>query len=309
MISLPATFLVSAQENKQRLDHFLTNALAGAHSRSQVAEFVKDGLVTVNGHVITKPSLPIQQGQTIAVIIPQPRLFPLTPQKIEFEVIAEEKDFLVINKPAGLMVHHASSAPEAATLVQGLLYKYPDFSNFESNERPGIVHRLDKDTSGLILVARTPQALTALAQLFKSRSLEKKYHALVSGWTPRQGTIDLPIGRHPHTRTSMSINGIAARSAITHYKALSYYENDITLLECTIVTGRTHQIRVHCAHEKFPVLGDAVYGTASPLIGRQALHAYALTFEYRGTRYSYTAPYPADFASAIKNLKEEPSDS
>ncbi len=309
MISLPLVFLVGAEQDTQRLDQFLTTALAGQHSRSQIASFIKEGAVTVNGLPAIKPSLLVVDGQTITITIPQPPLFPLAPQAIEFEILAEEQDFLVINKPAGLMVHHATSAPEAKTLVQGLLHKYPEFSQFESNERPGIVHRLDKDTSGLILVARNPQALTALANLFKNRSLEKKYHALVAGWPARQGTIDLPIGRHPGNRTVMSINGLAARSAITHYNALTYYTNNITLLECTIVTGRTHQIRVHCAHEKFPIVGDPVYGASSPLIGRQALHAYSIAFEYKGKQYAYTAPYPQDFTAAIQKLVEEPVDS
>jgi len=309
MNSLPIPFIVSAQEDRQRLDHFLTSALAGAHSRSQITQFIKEGAVTLNGLPTTKPGHLVLQGQTVAITIPHPPLFPLTPQAVEFEIIAEEKDFLVINKPAGLMVHHATSAPEATTLVHGLLHRYPEFSKFEGSERPGIVHRLDKDTSGLILVARNPQALTALAHLFKTRTLEKKYHALVAAWTPKYGTIDLPIGRHPGIRTSMSINGIAARSAITHYTALAYYTNRMTLLECTIITGRTHQIRVHCAHEKFPIVGDALYGASTPLINRQALHAYSLSFEYKGKKYAYTAPYPADFSAAIQTLREEPTDS
>ncbi|MDQ5940461.1 MAG: rRNA synthase [Candidatus Dependentiae bacterium] len=309
MISLPLVFLVAAEQDKQRLDQFLTAALAGQHSRSQIASFIKEGAVTVDSLLAVKPSLPVIFGQTVTITIPQPPLFPLAPQVIDFEIIAEEQDFLVINKPAGLMVHHATSAPEANTLVQGLLHKYPEFSQFESNERPGIVHRLDKDTSGLILVARNPQALTVLADLFKNRSLEKKYHALVAGWPTRIGTIDLPIGRHPGNRTAMSAHGLAARSAITHYKVLTYYTNNTTLLECTIVTGRTHQIRVHCAHEKFPIVGDIVYGTQSPLIARQALHAYSIAFEYKGKRYAYTAPYPQDFTTAIQKLVEEPADS
>ncbi|MDQ5890540.1 MAG: rRNA synthase [Candidatus Dependentiae bacterium] len=308
MNSLPTTFSVDASSDKQRLDQFLTSALAGHHSRSQITLFIKQGAVTVENAVTTKPSYPVSTGQTVGIVVPQPPLFPLTPHPVSFEIIAEEKDFLVINKPAGLVVHHATSAPDAVTLVHGLLHRYPEFSQFESNERPGIVHRLDKDTSGLILVARNPQALTALAALFKDRKIQKKYHAIVAGWPERTGTIDLPIGRHPIHRHTMSVNGTASRHATTHYQTLAYYQHAMALVEFTIVTGRTHQIRVHAAHQRFSILGDEVYGSGNLLIGRQALHAHFLSFEYKGTRYTYTAPYPSDFSAALEKLLPEPTD-
>jgi 23S rRNA pseudouridine1911/1915/1917 synthase len=298
----PTLFLVSDSAEQQRLDHFLTAAFAGAHSRSQIASFIKNGAVSINGRVITKPSWPVTTGTSISVHVPNPPLLALTARSVDFEIIAEEEDFLVINKPAGLTVHHAASAPGEITLVHGLLARYPEFSDFDGSQRPGIVHRLDKNTSGLLLVARNPQALTALAELFKDRALEKKYHAFVAGWPPRKGTIDLPIGRDPIHRHKMSSPGVASRNAITHYQAIHYYQHAISLLELTIVTGRTHQIRVHCAHNHFPVLGDTTYGSASTLINRQALHAYSLGFTYKDTRYSYIAPYPTDMAYLATTL-------
>jgi len=303
MSSAPLTFFVTESEAGIRLDQFLTTALDGAHSRSHIAHWIKQAAVTINAKTVTKPSSPVNPGQLITLTIPHPPLFPLTPQAVPFDVIAEEQDFLIINKPAGLVVHHSISAPHDISLVHGLLERYPEFQQFDSTERPGIVHRLDKDTSGLLIVARNPQALTTLAALFKSRSIHKQYHALVVGYPPRSGTISLPIGRDPIHRHKMSINGIAPRHATTHYTVLEYFENNTTLLELTIVTGRTHQIRVHCSHEKFPILGDSVYGLPSKLIDRQALHAKTLSFEYKGILYSYTAPYPSDFQNALKTIK------
>lgn len=302
----PTLFLVPDFATNQRLDHFLTTAFNGSHSRSQIASFIKENAVSINNKIVTKPSWPVVAGTTIAVIIPAPPLLALTPQAVSFEVIAQEPDFLIINKPAGLTVHHAASAPHEITLVHGLLERYPEFSQFDGSQRPGIVHRLDKNTSGLLLVARNPQALTQLAALFKNRSLTKKYHAFVAGWPPRQGSIDLPIGRDPIHRHKMSSPGIASRQAMTHYKTLTYYQHAIALVELTIVTGRTHQIRVHCAHNHFPLLGDATYGSASSLINRQALHAYSLAFTYKGVDYNYCAPYPADMAHLVATLAVEP---
>jgi len=158
------------------------------------------------------------------------------------------------------------------------------------------------------LVARNPQALTALSALFKQRTLEKKYHAFVAGWPSPSGTIDLPIGRDPIHRHKMSVHGIAARNATTHYTVTTYYQHQVSLLELTLITGRTHQIRVHCAHNHFPILGDTTYGTSSLLINRQALHAYSLAFNYKGIEYKYTAPYPADMQALLEKLVPENKD-
>jgi len=303
------TFLVEPEKSGQRLDHFLAGMLDGQHSRSTLSSHIKDGCVTVNNQAILKPSCILKSQDVITITFPQPPLFPLEAQPAAFEVLAEEPDFLVINKPAGLMVHHATSAPDEVTLVHGLLHRYPEFARFESNERPGIVHRLDKDTSGLILVARTPRALTKLAELFKHRSLEKKYHAIVSEWPEKNGSWNGAVGRHPVLRHKMAIGGIAPREARTDYRVLTYFQEDAALVECTLITGRTHQIRVHCAYNGHPLVGDVLYGQPSVLIKRQALHACSLRFEYEGKQYSYEAPYPADFKAALSKLTPEESDS
>jgi len=298
-------FFVSEAEHGMRLDLCIARAMGATYSRSAIAAAIKEGAATINGRSIPKTSHPVQQGDEIVFTMPQPPLLAMQACAVPFEVIAEEEDFLVINKPAGLAVHPAPSAPEAITLVHGLLARYPEFSCFESNERPGIVHRIDKDTSGLLLVARNPQALTRLAALFKTRAITKIYHAIVVGSPAAAGIINKPIGRSFKQRHLMSIGGIAPRNATTHYRILEGFDLPAALLELRIVTGRTHQIRVHCAHEGFPLLGDALYGTASKRIGRQALHAAALSFTYEGKEYAFTAPAPDDFAAVITDLRSK----
>jgi len=303
--SAPIVFLVEESLHGSRLDQFLSVHLQPLHSRSQIASFIKQGAVLINNKPALKPGGLVHGGDTIAITIPQPPLSSLEPQAVDFEVLAEEKDFLIINKPAGLVVHQSTSSPGDITLVHGLLHRYPEFAQFESNERPGIVHRLDKDTSGLLVVARNSKALTALGAAFKSRQVTKEYHAIVKGHPPLQGTLTGDIGRHPVNRHMMCIGGIAPRNAHTQFEVISYYTAPAALLKVSILTGRTHQIRVHCAAEGFPVVGDATYGTATHMIRRQALHAHTLSFTYEGRTYSYCAPYPEDFAALLARLTLE----
>lgn len=218
---------------------------------------------------------------------------------VDFGIVDQQPDFFVINKPAGLVVHPTQSALEEVTLVNGLLHRFAEFQGFEDKERPGIVHRLDKNTSGLMLIARNQKAQIELASMFKNRQIHKTYLALVSNHPPQKGTVDLPIGRHPHERHKMSTFGIEARPALTHYNVLKYY-NDSTLIAANIVTGRTHQIRVHCAAIGHGLIGDATYGVSSKLIDRQALHAWKISFEYKGKLHEYTQPVPDDFKNALK---------
>lgn len=271
------------------------------YSRSYFHKLIERGCVVVQGVVVIKPRHMIKLAQAISVTLPPPDLHALEAVKVDFEIIDQQPEFMVINKPAGLIVHPAPSAPGEITLVHGLLHSFSEINDIDSPERPGIVHRLDKDTSGLLLVARNEKSQFKLSTMFKDRMINKKYIAVVKGHTPRKGTIDYPIGRHPIHRYKMSHQGQGSRSALTHYVALEYFEGH-TLVEVTIVTGRTHQIRVHMAAIGSPVIGDSVYGTSSTLIGRQALHASSCAFDYDGMPFKYSCPLPEDMKTLISNL-------
>ncbi|MGD1997285.1 MAG: RluA family pseudouridine synthase [Candidatus Dependentiae bacterium] len=305
------TFVVTdeqlAGDTTLRLDTYLTEMLHHEISRAQLATQVKNGAVTINNKAITKPGYKVRIGDMVVYTpAPQP-VFDVQPQHVDFDVIAEEKDFIIINKPAGLVVHHSHTAPGEVTLVHGLLHRFPAFANFDSTERAGIVHRLDKDTSGIMLIARTPAALTKLAALFKERTIKKTYTAIVMGHPSRSGEITQPIGRHPVHRHKMTVGGIAPREAATRYEVKTYFE-DHTLLQLYPETGRTHQIRVHCHYIGHPLLADTVYGKSSLLLKRHALHAAQLSFTYDGTSYIFFAPLPADMQRVVATLPQAEND-
>lgn len=271
------------------------------YSRSYFHQLIIDGVVSVNNKTALKPSTSIEDGDIITFYFPPPPSYKTTPRKIDFEVIDEQPEFIVINKPAGLLVHAANTTSTEPTLVDGLLHLFSEFKDFDDSQRPGIIHRLDKDTSGIMLVARSIPAQFEFSKIFKQRSIKKSYLAVVQGHPEKEGTIDLPIGRHPTHRHKMVHYGIASRNATTHYKVLKYYEKS-ALIEAQIITGRTHQIRVHCAAIGHKLLGDQTYGIQSPHINRQALHAWKISFDYKGKNFSYTCPAPKDFSSLLKIL-------
>jgi 23S rRNA pseudouridine1911/1915/1917 synthase len=296
-------FFVTESLASKRLDAVLVAALENEYSRTAMAERIKAGNVTVDDKVIKKPSHIVLEGQSVTVNIPPPPVFAVVPTPVDFEVVAEEKDFIIVNKPAGLSVHHSSTAPEDITLVHGLLHRFPEFADFDDYERPGIVHRLDKDTTGLLVIARNAPALSRLSALFKERTISKTYYALVHGHPQREGVIDKPIGRHPTLRHKMGVHGVNSRDSVTKYRVVTYFEGPFALLEITLITGRTHQIRVHCASEGFPLVGDFLYGRTSPRLARQALHASKLAFAYQGKQYAYERPVPNDMAQLIARLE------
>ena len=215
----------------------------------------------------------------------------------------EDPDFYIIEKPAGLMVHRPSTSSVELTLIDWLVHQVPEIINIGHPERPGIVHRLDKNTTGLLIVPRTSRAHMLFSDLFKNRDIKKTYLAVVRGHPEKEGTIELPIGRDPITRNKMTVNGIEAREAVTRYKVLTYFEN-AALVEIYPVTGRTHQIRVHFKAIGHPLLGDQLYGTRSPLIKRHALHATQLTFDFKGKPYTFTSTPPQDFELLLSKLKK-----
>ncbi|MGE0206385.1 MAG: RluA family pseudouridine synthase [Candidatus Babeliales bacterium] len=302
------TFQVQQEANTGRLDHFISDKLP-EYSRSFVQKLISQHQVTVNGKQV-KSSCSLKKGDLIALTIPNQE--PLYAQDflpeerqlladLKVNVMHEDKHFFILEKPAGLLVHRTSPNKKAMTLIDWLMHNDQKLSEVGSPERPGIVHRLDKDTSGIIIIARTNYAHQYFTKLFKERSIQKTYLAVVHGHPDKEGLIDLPVGRNPHIRNQMTVNGIQARSAQTKYKVITYFEN-AALVEVTILTGRTHQIRVHFKTLGHPLLGDGTYGKESAHIKRQALHAAQLNFTFDGTAYSFKSALPEDIDHLLKKL-------
>ncbi|MEX0750219.1 MAG: RluA family pseudouridine synthase [Dehalococcoidia bacterium] len=285
----------------ERLDVFVARMLPGL-TRSRVQKLIDDGYVVVTG-VRAKPALRLELGQTVQVDLPAPVQARAEPERIPLDIIFEDADLLVINKPAGMTVHPAPGHP-AATLVNAILAHADDLSGIGGVLRPGIVHRLDRDTSGVILVAKNDAAHNALARQLKARTVEKTYMAVVEGTPkPAEGVIDAPIARDPRNRQRMAIveNG---RASVTAYKVIERFRG-YSLIEARPKTGRTHQIRVHLAAIGHPIVGDRVYGKAVAFVPRQFLHAYRIEFDDQRTnaRVEYEAPLPDDLAKALAHLR------
>lgn len=308
------TFTFDASQDSMRLDRFLS-AQFSAYSRSYLQGLIHDGCVTVNSVIVQKPSIILKHHDQIVVTFPPARDFAAIKQlqvNLEVIIVHEEAHFLVLDKPAGLCVHapHANS-PEP-TLVDWILSNYKEIAQVGTADRPGIVHRLDKDTSGVIIIPRTPYAHATFGAMFERRDMHKTYYAVVHGHPEAVGTIDLPIARSQSNKTKMATydpsiyTNQKVRAAITHYRVVEYFES-AALLEVKPVTGRTHQIRVHCASINHPIIGDIVYGTATHMIGRQALHARALGFEFNGKKYNFMTELPRDFQDLIEKLREKKS--
>ncbi len=296
-----------------RLDQAL--AFEANTSRAKAQEWIGAGLVRVGGRVVTKASYKLQ-GEMVEVEPPPPVSASVAAEDIPLEVLHEDEDLIVINKPAGMITHPAPGV-YSGTLVNAILGRYGlDVSLGESEDsdslqlkaprpelvRPGIVHRLDKDTSGVIVVARHEAAHRRLAEAFAGRFVYKRYLALTVG-IPPAGTLSAPIGRHPVDRTRMHVGGVAPRFAQTDFEVLATTENQ-ALISAILHTGRTHQIRVHLKHLHSPILGDDVYGKPSELIARQALHAYELRLQHprTGKHLHFVAPVPADIVWAWVRL-------
>jgi 23S rRNA pseudouridine1911/1915/1917 synthase len=287
-------------------------------SRNRIQTLIKDGLALVNGKA-EKPGYKVKAGDTVTLELPERKVREVLPENIPLHVVFEDDHMVVLNKPPGLVVHPAPGN-YTGTLVNALLYHYgslPSSGKVTSEgagserERAGIVHRLDKDTSGVMVVARTEQALKALTAQFKNRVVQKKYLALVAGVIKKgSGTIEAAIGRHLKERKKISVHTASPREAVTLFKVKERFKK-ATLVEVEIKTGRTHQIRVHMAHLGYPVLGDRVYGGAraakpgSLSFARQMLHAESLSLLHpvTGTPLTFIAPPPPDMAEAIDSLR------
>jgi 23S rRNA pseudouridine1911/1915/1917 synthase len=288
-----------------RLDVFIAEEVPEI-SRTLAKKLIEGGFVNVNDRV-AKASLKLAAGDRLTVVVPpaEPSFF--GPEDIPIDVLYEDDDLLVVDKPAGMTVHPAPGH-RSHTLVNAVLARLPDLPFNDDKIRPGIVHRLDKDTSGLILIAKNQVALGKLADQFKSRTVAKTYLVLVrGGLSPDRGFVDAPIGRHPRNRKKMAVVA-GGRAARTEYHVVRYI-GGYTLLEVKPETGRTHQIRVHLAAIGHPVVGDATYGGKSALVSRQFIHAHRLGFKLpsSGEYVELTSELPADLEQALKAIEYQPA--
>ena len=289
----------------ERLDAFLARSV-DALSRSSAQKLIEDACVFRNGKP-GKKNDKLNAGDEISVTIPEPKAVDIVPKDIPLDIIYEDADVLVINKPKGLVVHPAAGHQDD-TLVNGLLYAMGDsLSGINGELRPGIVHRIDKDTSGLLAVAKNDLAHTVLASQLKDHTMARTYECIVCGGMKEDaGTVDAPIGRHPTDRKKMCVNARNGRSAVTHWEVIKRYRG-YTHVRCKLETGRTHQIRVHMAHIGHPILGDTVYGHKKPELGQhsQVLHAGALCFRHpRDQRpVMVFAPLPEYFTAVVEKLE------
>ncbi|WP_457756371.1 RluA family pseudouridine synthase [Thermodesulfatator indicus] len=299
--------VLPADEGK-RLDVFLAENISEL-TRSQAKKIIESGHVKIDGKVVSKPRHKIKAGDRIKVFVPAPKPLEIKPEEeVPFEILYEDKHLAVINKPPGVVVHPGAGHYEG-TLVHGLLARLKDLSGIGGELRPGIVHRLDKDTSGLLVVAKDDKTHQALTQMFKDREIKKIYLALVHG-VPRlsAGKIEKPIGRHPVNRQKMSVHAKTGREALTFYRVRERFPK-AALLEVEPKTGRTHQIRVHLASIGHPIVGDELYGGARPYgpkARRQMLHAYRLAFKHpvTGKELFFEAPLPEDFEEILSELRQ-----
>ncbi|MFP3974651.1 MAG: RluA family pseudouridine synthase [Dehalococcoidia bacterium] len=288
-------------EGGSRLDRYI--AEHSELSRSHVQKLINEGNVLVDD-MLAKASQKVNAGERITVRVPPPLPTTITPENIPLNIIYEDGDVMVIDKPAGLTVHPAAGH-RSGTLVNAILAHCPDIE-VKGSTRPGIVHRLDKDTSGLIMVAKNDAAHISLAGQIKRRSITKAYLALVKGHlTPKEGLIEAPIGRHPKDRKRMAVVS-KGREATTSYRVKEYL-GDYTLVEVYPKTGRTHQIRVHLSSIGYPVVGDTTYGKRSHLVERHSLHAHRLGFKLPLTKeyMEFESELPADLELALQLIREE----
>jgi len=311
-------FIVTEEEHKKRLDLVLSLRFSNV-TRAHIKKLIEEGKILLSGKVV-KAGEVVKLGQEVSCEFDEVKPLDAQPEDVEFDIVYEDKDLLVINKPQGLVVHPCAST-KSGTLVNGLLYKVKDLSGINGVLRPGIVHRLDKNTSGLMLVAKNDMAHVSLAQQIKNKTCVRKYLALLEGnlkedegvldarkegiqyLTQEQGTIDAPIGRHPSDRKKMAVSN-KGKLAMTKYKIVSRYTT-ACLVEFSLKTGRTHQIRVHAKELGHPVIGDDVYGHGLKGLNGQLLHSYYITFVHPRTlqEMHFEVELPSYFKDYISKLK------
>lgn len=303
------TFQVNPEEAGIRLDKFITRRMSG-QTRSFLGKIIKQNFIHVDGKAV-KAGHKLQTGDCIDVILPPPADSVLVPKKIRFDILYEDESILVITKPPGLVVH-PGAGKEEKTLIHGLLYHCENLPGSDSG-RPGIVHRLDKDTSGVMLVAKTELAQRVLSEDFKQRRMQKQYQALLLRCPDEKtGRIVAPLGRHPVKRKKMAVRPSNGRYAATGWQVEQCFQNGLCWVKIFLETGRTHQIRAHMSSIGCPVAGDSLYGGSIPVsfklpINRQFLHASSLTFTHpeRNVTMSFTAPLWYDIQQVLNQLQSE----
>jgi 23S rRNA pseudouridine1911/1915/1917 synthase len=298
------TIQVTEEMAGQRIDKAVS-AMDEDWSRSQIANWVKDGAVRVNGQIV-KPNYKVRLEDVIIATPPILEELDVVPEDLNLEIVYEDADVLVVNKPKGMVVHPAPGHSHG-TLVNGLMHHCTDLSGINGIVRPGIVHRIDKDTSGLLMVAKNDASHTSLVNQLVRKSVTRKYIALVHGHIPHdKGTIEAPIARDPKERQNMSVVD-KGKHAVTHFRVLERF-GDFTLVECRLETGRTHQIRVHMKYIGYPLVGDPKYGPKKTMdIGGQALHAEVIGFDHpkTGEYMEYSAEMPEEFAELLESLRKK----
>jgi 23S rRNA pseudouridine1911/1915/1917 synthase len=293
----------TAEQDGIRLDKWLTEK-NGEWTRSAIQDWIKNGHVTVNGKPV-KSNYKIKENDAVSIEEPELQELEILPENLHLEIIYEDEDVVVVNKPRGMVVHPAPGHPNG-TLVNGLMYHCKDLSGINGVIRPGIVHRIDKDTSGLIMVAKNDAAHESLVNQLKNKTTRRRYEAITAGVISHdKGTVDAPIGRDPQDRQKMTVTEQHSREAVTHFQVLERFGRH-THVACELETGRTHQIRVHMKYIEFPIVGDPKYGPRKkhsfPIEG-QALHAAVLGFKHPRTEEEmlFEVEPPEDFKSCLRH--------
>ena len=304
---MPETVVLKAapEDTGSRIDKYISDNIAQL-TRSAVQGLISQEQITCDGKTVTKSNLKLRDGQVLQITVPDPEPMDALPEDIPLDIVYEDADLLVVNKPKGMVVHPAQGNWNG-TLVNALLHHCGDsLSGINGVIRPGIVHRIDKDTSGLLIVAKNDKAHLHLAEQIKAHSFTREYEAVASGaFKETEGTIDAPIGRHKNDRKKMCVTTENSRNAVTHYSVIRQY-GGYAHLRLRLETGRTHQIRVHLSYIGHPVLGDAVYGKASRWVQGQCLHARKIGFIHpsTGEYMEFTSPLPDYFNSVLAKLEK-----
>ncbi|OMG00410.1 RluA family pseudouridine synthase [Paenibacillus sp. FSL R7-0337] len=297
-------WIVAEGNARERIDKYVTEAMEDEISRSQVQLWISSGHVVINGSPV-KANYKLNEGDKVTVTVPEPEVTDLIAQDIPLDVAYEDSDVIVVNKVRGMVVHPAVGHP-SGTLVNALMYHCKDLSGINGEIRPGIVHRIDKDTSGLIMAAKNDASHASLSAQLKEHSVTRRYIAVVHGnLSHDKGTVDAPIGRDPHDRKLYTVTEKNSKRSVTHFTVLERF-GDCTLLELQLETGRTHQIRVHMKFIGHPLVGDPIYGRSKgTTMNGQALHAAVLGFVHpsTGEYKEFSAPIPADMEELLFTLR------
>ena len=300
------TFFIDEESNGTRIDRVLSLLLAES-SRSYIQKLIEKGNVTVDGQTCTSKKYKVSSGQQVDLLMPPPENLSVEPENIPLDIVFEDEDVLVVNKPRGMVVHPAAGN-YTGTLVNAVLYHCGErLSSINGVIRPGIVHRIDKDTSGLLMIAKNNMAHESLSAQLAEHSITRRYTALVyHNLTEDEGTVDAPIGRDPKNRLRMAVTSLNSKRAVTHWKVLERFGR-YTLIEARLETGRTHQIRVHMAYIHHPLVGDMVYGPKKQPLTEdgQMLHARVLGFVHprTGEYMEFQRPLPPEFTAVLRKLR------